>query len=294
MKLLVIGRSGQVARALAECDGNGEHQIVALGRPDVDLTQSDTVHAAIANHQPTCVINAAAYTAVDQAETEPDSAFALNDVGAGFVAKACTQHGCPLIHISTDYVFDGTKPSPYCETDPVAPLGVYGASKYAGEQRVGELCPAHVILRTAWVHSPYGKNFVKTMLRLAEDRSEISVVNDQIGSPTYAPHLAQAIVTLAKQLHQNRSHIHWGTYHAAGLGQASWYDVARKTFEVSKAFGGASASVIPIPSSSYPTPAKRPANSRLQCEKLKQNFAITMADWELGVENCVRRLNAHS
>ncbi len=290
MKLLVIGRSGQVAQALGAFDGEGRQQIITLGRPEIDLTVPETVHNGIRVNQPDVVINAGAYTAVDQAETERDSAFAINDLGAGVVAEACTHFDVPLIHISTDYVFDGSKKMPYREADPVAPLGVYGQSKYAGEQRVRTLCPHHVILRTAWVFSPYGKNFVKTMLQLARNRDEVSVVNDQVGSPTYAPHLAGAIIEVSCQIHSDGDGAPWGTYHAAGSGEASWFDVAQKTFAVSETLGGVTAEVISIPSSDYPTPAKRPANSRLDCENLKQNFAITMANWERGVEDCVRHL----
>lgn len=290
MKLLVIGRSGQVAQALAACGNPGGQKIVTLGRPDVDVVKPDTLRAAMQNHQPDVVVNAAAYTAVDQAEAEPGQAYAVNETGAENVATVCAENECPLIHISTDYVFDGSKSTPYCETDPVAPLGVYGQSKYAGEQRVAENCPHHVILRTAWVYSPYGKNFIKTMLRLAQDRSELSVVSDQIGSPTYAPHLAEAIVAVADILCRDGSDVRWGVYHAAGQGDASWYDVAQKTFDVATSLGGARAEVLPIPSSDYPTPAQRPANSRLNCESLKKNFAITLADWQLGIETCVRQL----
>jgi len=293
VKLLVIGRSGQVAQALGALDGEAGHQVITLGRPEVDLVVPETVHAAIKAQQPDVVINAGAYTAVDQAETERDAAFAINDHGAGGVAEACTRFGVPLIHISTDYVFDGTKPTPYSERDPVAPLGVYGQSKCAGEQRVRTLCPHHIILRTAWVFSPFGKNFVKTMLSLAETRDEISVVSDQVGSPTYAPHLAQAIVDVCTQIHGEREDVVWGTYHAAGGGEASWFEVAQKTFATSRALGGVTAKVSPIPSSDYPTPAKRPANSRLDCANLQQNFNTTIANWEHGVEACVRQLSAH-
>jgi len=294
VKLLVIGKSGQVAQALAACDGLGGTDVVALGRPDVDLVKLETLRAALQNQNPDVVINAAAYTAVDQAEREPRQAFAINETGAGNVATVCAEQRCPLIHISTDYVFDGSKQTPYCEADPVAPLGVYGQSKAAGEQRVAETCPHHVILRTAWVHSPHGSNFIKTMLRLATERLEISVVNDQVGSPTYAPHLADAILAVAENIFRLKAHTSWGIYHAAGHGEASWYDVAQKTFDVAASVGGARAKVHPIPASDYPTPARRPANSRLNCESLKQSFAITMPEWELGVEACVRQLVTNS
>lgn len=290
MKLLVIGRRGQVAKSLASLDLRQEHQVVALGRPELDVTIPETVINALKDHDPCVVINASAYTAVDQAETERDQAFALNDLGAGTVAKACAHRKTPLIHLSTDYVFDGKKPSPYTEQDAVRPLGVYGESKCAGEQRVRALCPEHIIVRTAWVFSPFGKNFVKTMLKLAETRDEISVVNDQVGSPTDALHLAAALHDIARRVHQTDTAPIWGTFHAVGSGTASWFEVAQKTFAVSAALGGPVTKVIPIPSSGYPTAAKRPAHSRLHCEKLKHWFDITLPDWESGVEDCVRSL----
>ena len=294
MKLLVFGRTGQLAQSLLARHGQSGIEIIAVGRPDADLSESQSLTAAIEKVSPNIVVNAAAYTGVDQAETDQDQAKLINELGAGYVAAVCEAYGCPLIHVSTDYVFDGTKSAPYTELDPVAPLGVYGHSKYAGEQRVAELCPQHVILRTAWLHSPYGQNFVKTMLRLASERPDINVVNDQIGSPTYAPHLAEAICTITQQIHRNADDRLWGVYHAAGEGQASWFDVAKETFAVSKRQGGPSANVHPIPSSDYPTPAQRPANSRLDCGKLKSRFNAALPCWTSGVAECVAHLLAQT
>jgi dTDP-4-dehydrorhamnose reductase len=208
------------------------------------------------------------------------------------MAEACEQRGIPLIHISTDYVFDGSKPAPYVECDPVAPLGAYGLSKLEGEQRVAAACRRHIILRTAWVLSPYSHNFVKTMLRLGLRRAEIGVVDDQIGNPTYAPHLAIAILTIAHiHLVKDGGGLPWGVYHAAGAGEASWCDVARAVFLQSSRIEGPSPRVRPITTAEYPTPARRPANSRLDCSKLARTFGIRLPDWRVGIAECVLLLS---
>lgn len=290
MKVLVLGRQGQLAQALSGCDGARQHQIVLAGRPDVDVTQPDTLKAAIETVAPDVVVNASAYTNVDQAEREPELAFAVNAEGAEHAARVCQRTGCPLIHISTDYVFDGSQPTPYQETDPAAPLGVYGESKYAGEQSVADALDHHIILRTAWLHSPYGKNFVKTMLRLAADRESVSVVQDQTGSPTFAPHLADVVLGVAESVQRDPATAPWGTYHAAGQGAASWFDVAQQIFDQSKKLGGVTADVQPLSTAEYPTPARRPANSQLNCQHLAHCFAITLPDWRDGVNTCVHHL----
>jgi dTDP-4-dehydrorhamnose reductase len=200
--------------------------------------------------------------------------------------------GAVLIHVSTDYVYDGTKATPYVEDDPTAPLGAYGRSKLAGEDAVRSAVRRHVILRTAWVHSPFGGNFVKTMLRLAGERPEVRVVDDQIGSPTYAPHLAEAILAIARIAVEEPERRVWGTYHATGTGYVSWCGLAREVMRVSGAQGGPSANVVPITTADYPTPAKRPANSRLECSKLSKTFGVTLPDWQIGVSDCVMRLQS--
>lgn len=290
--VLVIGRKGQVATSLAEAARTADLSVTVLGRPEIDLADPSSIHTAIAGCGADVVVNAAAYTAVDKAESERDLTFAINADGVKHLAEACAQTGRPLIHISTDYVFDGTAPGPYAEDDPVAPLGVYGASKLAGEDFVRAACPNHVILRTAWVVSPFGHNFVKTMLRLAETREELGVVDDQRGSPTYAPHLADAILGIAAQVADGSGDGPWGTYNAAGTGEATWCDVAREVFEHSARLGGPSATVRPITTADYPTPAQRPANSRLDCSRMAATFGISLPDWRQGIEECVLRLRA--
>lgn len=289
MKILVLGENGQLARSLATIPLQGEDAIITVGRPTLDFLAVATIEKVISETQPDLVVNAAAYTAVDTAETEVQSAFAINKDAVGKIAKQCQKQGVPLIHVSTDYVFDGSKQGAYTETDLVSPSGVYGQSKFEGEQLVQDLCSHHIILRTAWVYSPFGHNFVKTMLRLAADRDEIGVVGDQIGSPTYAPHLAQAIYQMARQI-QSGKNIIWGIYNAAGTGRANWAELAEEVFSCSKIYNGASAHVNAITTSDYPTPAKRPANSELDCRKLSQNFGFSFPDWREGVSECVERL----
>jgi dTDP-4-dehydrorhamnose reductase len=262
----------------------------------LDLLDQATVLTAFDEVRPDLVINAAAYTAVDKAEAEPDAATALNVDAVARLGELCASRGVPLIHISTDYVFDGEKPAPYLEDDPVAPTGVYGQTKLDGERALAAVLKEHVILRTAWVHSPFANNFVKTMLRLAETRDELGVVDDQIGSPTYAPHLAQAIAQIASHI-LNRQETQsgapaWGTYHAAGSGQTTWCGMARKVFEEARARGMPGAQVKAITTADYPTPAMRPANSQLDCSKLERNFGLRLPDWQEGVALCVARLTS--
>ncbi len=290
MKLFVVGKTGQLARALAECNGHSGLNIVAFGRPDVDVTSPETVANVIQREAPDVVVNAAAYTAVDQAESEPEKAYAINATGAGHVADVCSRLKCPLIHISTDYVFDGEKTEPYLENDRALPQSAYGNSKAAGEELVASVCRRHVILRTSWVYSPFGKNFVKTILRLAAQQSDLKVVEDQVGNPTYAPHLAEAICAIAERIVSDPNTVTWGIYHATGSGDASWYDVAHAVLATARELNGATAAVHPIPTSDFPTPAKRPTNSRLSCDKLAQNFGVRLPDWKRGVHECVTRL----
>ncbi|TPI29076.1 dTDP-4-dehydrorhamnose reductase [Mesorhizobium sp. B3-2-1] len=289
MRLLVTGRDGQVAASLLEA-GRAGTEVVALGRPELDLARPDTVIDVIAAAKPDIVVSAAAYTAVDQAEDEPDLAFAVNAVGAGKVAEAAARLGVPVIHLSTDYVFDGTRAGAYVETDPTAPLGVYGASKLAGEQAVAVANPRHLILRTAWVYSPFGKNFVKTMLRLAADRDEISVVADQWGNPTSALDIADAILHTAAMLHADKDFAAFGTYHLAGTGETNWSGFARHILDTSLKSGGPWARVRDITTMDYPTKARRPANSRLSSANFADVFAWTAPDWRKSAEEVVRRL----
>lgn len=291
MRLVVTGRDGQIATSLLEAGKARDGiEVVAVGRPALDLTQPDTVFQALAAARPDIVVSAAAYTAVDQAEDEPDLAFAVNAVGAGKVAEAAARLGVPVIHLSTDYVFDGSKDGAYVETDATAPLGVYGASKLAGEQAVAAANPRHLILRTAWVYSPFGRNFVKTMLRLAADRDEISVVADQWGNPTSALDIADAILHAAAMLRDDEAFDGYGIYHLAGTGETSWSGFARHILDTSARYGGPTARVRDIATSDYPTKAQRPRNSRLSSAKFASVFGWNAPDWRQSTETGVRCL----
>jgi dTDP-4-dehydrorhamnose reductase len=295
MRLLVTGTSGQLAQSLLEAGHEADIDVFAIRRPQFDLTIPGTIRAALIDAAPDIVVNAAAYTAVDKAESEPELAHAVNADGSAELARQCETQGIALVHISTDYVFDGTKASPYVEDDPTGPENAYGRSKLAGEIAVTAACERHIVLRTAWVHSPFGANFVKTMLRLAGGRPALRVVDDQWGSPTYAPHLARTVLAIAAQLPgkgegSNRLATPWGIYHAAGAGETTWCGFAREIFQVSSQLGGPSAEVEAITTTDYPTPAKRPGNSRLDCGKLERRFGITLPDWREGARQCVERL----
>lgn len=293
MKVLVIGATGQLAKSLAGANPPDGITVLTVGRPEIELLVPATMEPVLDRVAPCLVVNAAAYTAVDKAESEPELAYAVNAHAPGHLAAICSRNGIPLIHVSTDYVFDGSKSEPYIEDDPVAPLGVYGASKLEGERRVAAEGARHIILRTAWVHSPFGRNFVKTMLRLAESRAEISVVDDQSGSPTFAPHLADGILAIAAQVlsqEHGTGEADWGIYHAAGAGDATWHDVAAEAFEHSARLQGPHAQLRAITTAQYPTPVKRPANSRLDCTKLERIFGVRLPEWRVGVLECVERL----
>ncbi|TPN83172.1 dTDP-4-dehydrorhamnose reductase [Mesorhizobium sp. CU2] len=292
MRLAVTGREGQVATSLIEAARTrGDVEVVALGRPALDLARPETVLAALEAAKPDIVVSAAAYTAVDQAEDERDLAFAVNAVGAGKVAEAAAKLGVPVIHLSTDYVFNGAKDSAYVETDPTEPIGVYGASKLAGEQAVAAASSRHLILRTAWVYSPFGKNFVKTILRLAADRDELSVVADQWGNPTSALDIADAVLHAAARLGHGAP---FGVYHLAGTGETNWSGFARHILDASRALGGPHARVRDITTAEYPTKARRPANSRLSSAKFAAVFGWTPQIWRESTETVVGRILAGS
>ena len=290
MKLLCIGKSGQVARALAERADASGIVCINVGRPDVDLQRPDSLTAAIEAHAPDFVINTGAYTAVDAAEADRDTAFSINAKGAGALAAACAAAGIPLIHLSTDYVFDGTADRAYRETDAPSPINVYGASKLAGEIAIREAVERHIILRCSWVISPFGKNFAKTMLHLAKDRGGASVVDDQIGSPTDAGDIAATIFQMAAQLAQPANQDLFGTYHYCGRNHASWADVAQFIFSVYEEHTNSKIELKRIPSSEYPTPARRPKNSRLATNKIERAFNVTPLDGTTSVRRTVNRL----
>lgn len=284
LRVAVIGTQGQLAQSLSELSGE-EVAVSCIGRPLLDLAQPETVVAALDDLPADIVINAAAYTAVDRAESEADLAFTVNRDGAAAIAAVCARRHLPLIHLSTDYVFDGLRPGTWRETDTCDPQSVYGASKLAGEQAVLAAFPAAVILRTAWLHSPFGTNFVRTMLRLSAERERLRVVADQHGSPTYAPDLAAAILALAKPL---RAGGPGGIFHLAGAGAATWHDVAVETITAA----GRRLPVDAIATTDYPTPAKRPANSVLDTAKIAAVYGIRLPPWQDGVRRCVARLLA--
>jgi dTDP-4-dehydrorhamnose reductase len=291
MKVLVTGRRGQLARSLLE-RGQGwpDLELVAIGTPELDLSVPGSAAAAVRSIRPDVVVNAAAYTAVDKAEDEPELALAVNATGAGELARAAHELGAPIIHISTDYVFDGSGTSRYREEDEVGPIGAYGRTKLAGEERVRQSNPAHIILRTSWVYSPFGANFVKTMLRVAQGRDELTVVGDQVGNPTSALDLADAIGVVLDRLGSGTPADMVGTYHVGGSGEASWAEFAREIFAVSAELGGPSAKVRAISTADWPTRASRPANSRLDSSKFADKFALTMPEWRQSVRPVVCRL----
>lgn len=292
MRVYVIGAEGQVARALREAAARSRSMVYGHStRGDIDLLQPATIARALDAFRPDVVINPAAYTAVDKAETDSGQAFAINRDGAGAVAAAAAAVDAAIIHLSTDYVFDGRKPLPYREDDPVAPQGIYGQSKLAGELAVAAANPRHVILRTAWVYAPFGANFVRTMLRLAAERDVLRVVDDQLGCPTYAPAIADAVLGIAAQTTRDR----WqpdqaGVTHLAGPDAMTWCSFARQIVAASGQRGGRVVAVEPIATSDYPTPAKRPANSRLSTARLQSLFGIKLPSTEISLADCIDRL----
>jgi dTDP-4-dehydrorhamnose reductase len=291
IRIAVTGGQGQVARALAEAGPALNVEIINLGRPQLDLAVPETVEPALKAAAPDIVVNAAAYTAVDQAEREPEMACAVNGSGAGAVAEAAQALGIPVIHLSTDYVFDGIKTSAYDEEDLVAPATAYGVSKLAGEQAVAAATRDHIILRTAWVYAPYGKNFVRTMLALAESRDEVRVVADQLGSPTYAPDIALATIDIARKLLRVSSDpLLRGVFHLAGRGETSWAGFAGAIFAILADKRLRRPILTPISSAEYPTPARRPANSRLNCAKLARVYGVELPYWQDSLKVCLERL----
>jgi dTDP-4-dehydrorhamnose reductase len=294
IRMAVTGLHGQVVTSLIErAQGAGTVEILALGRPDLDLVDGASIDRALTGARPDIIVSAAAYTAVDRAESEPDLAMAVNGAAPGLIAGTAARLGVPIIHLSTDYVFDGTQTEPYREEDAVNPLGAYGRSKLAGEQAVRQATADHAILRTAWVYSPFGANFVKTMLRLATDRDTLNVVADQHGSPTNALDIADAVIAIAGQMLAHPTDPDKrGVFHLSGTGYTDWASFAEAIFAASAARGGPHARVSRITTSEYPTAAPRPANSRLDKEKLGNHFGIVMPDWRDSLPPVIQRLLA--
>ncbi|MEN8638816.1 dTDP-4-dehydrorhamnose reductase [Pseudomonas sichuanensis] len=286
MKVLVCGRNGQVAQALQSAlAGLGE--IHLLGREQLDLAHPEQLRAPLRELRPDLVINAAAYTAVDQAESEPQLAFAINAEAPRVLAEEAVRLGVPLIHYSTDYVFDGSKAVPYAEDDAPNPLGVYGRSKLAGEQAIAQVGGEHLILRTSWVYSRHGRNFLLTMQRLLQERPQLKVVNDQIGAPTWAGTLAASTRALLEHWQQGQAGA-WGTYHLTAQGETSWFGFAQTIAQQLKAQGLPCAELLPIASSEYPTPAQRPLNSRLDCSRLAREWQVTQPHWHEALIDCLK------
>jgi dTDP-4-dehydrorhamnose reductase len=291
MRVLVTGERGQLARSLAvRAAGIPGLVLHAAGRPELDLERSESIEAAIRAAAPDVVVNAAAYTAVDAAEDEPERAFRINGEAAGEVAAAARRQGARIIQVSTDYVFDGTGEGPYSETAQTRPIGVYGRSKLEGEQRVAEANPDHVVLRTAWVYSPFGHNFVKTMLGAAAKRSELTVVADQRGSPTAAADIADGIIALIGQWRERPGLGLGKTYHLAGTGVASWFDFATAIFAEAARHGLPAAEVRPIRTADWPTRAARPANSVLDSSRFGADVGYRAPPWRQSMAAVVAEL----
>ncbi|MCA8903038.1 MAG: dTDP-4-dehydrorhamnose reductase [Hyphomonas sp.] len=287
-RCLVIGKHGQVAQALAAVGGA---DVYAASREETDLRDADTLRRALDRHRPAFVINAGGFTKVDAAESEPDEAQALNVTGPEALARACSDAGAVLIHLSTDCVFDGRKASPYLASEVPNPLGVYGRTKLEGEQAVLAAVPQSLVVRVSWVFSRYAGNFVRTMLTAAQKRPVVTVVSDQIGGPTYAPDLARALLNMGEQAAEP-GFAGWGLYHLAGDDTIGRADMARRIFEVSARLGGPVAEVTDILTADFPTPAERPLNARLDMRETARVFGVEIPDWMPGLETTVKALIA--
>jgi len=291
VRIAITGSKGQVARSLLERAQSHDAEVIALGRPELDLLKPASITPALKAAQPDVVVNAAAYTAVDRSEQEAELAKAINGFGAGAVAAGAAGLNIPIVHLSTDYVFAGDLDRPYREDDTPGPIGAYGHSKHLGERAVAAATSNHAILRTAWVYSPFGTNFVRTMLRLATEREVVKVVADQYGSPTSALDLADAILRVCWNLVQRQDEAGLrGIFHVAGTGYTTWAGFAGAIFAAAAASGGPYAAVQPIPTSAYPTATLRPANSRLDCTKLHATHGVLLPHWRTSTRSCVTRL----
>jgi dTDP-4-dehydrorhamnose reductase len=290
MRILVTGKNGQVDTSLQTLGERLGLEIIRIGRPEIDLAQPEMLETAVRGARPDVIISSAAYTAVDKAETEAGLAQAINGDAPGALARTAAELDIPILHLSTDYVFAGDKDGAYDETDTPAPVSVYGRTKLAGEEQIRTGTDNHVILRTAWVYSPYGNNFVKTMLRLGETRDELSVVADQHGCPTYAPEIARALLAVAQQVVIDRDPTLRGTFHLTGQGETTWAEFAEAIFKGAAARGRKPVRVKPIPASAYPAPAKRPANSRLNGGKLDDTYGLRLDPWRESLEACLDQL----
>ena len=293
MTILIAGANGQLGRALMQLGSTTQTPATGMDLPELDITDPERLAADFSRISPAVVINAAAYTDVDGAEADPETAFRVNAEGAAHLAKCCAASGAWLIHISTDYVFDGSRASPWKESDPIAPLGVYGQSKAEGEKRVRKALDAHIIVRTSWLYGIYGRNFVKTMLRLAARQKPVRVVADQFGSPTCAEDLAAAIFDIIRCLRRQdrdkrRSR---GTYHYCNRGVTSWFAFAAEIFRLAGQFSGnPPPKVEAVTTAQYPTAARRPAYSALDCTRIEKTFGIIAPTWQESIHKTVKNL----
>jgi dTDP-4-dehydrorhamnose reductase len=293
--ILIAGESGQLAFALGEAAPSHGLTVRQFDRPALDFDRPASIAAVFAETAPWLVINAAAYTAVDAAEDDADAAFRANRDGPAELGRLCEAAGIPLIHVSTDYVYDGLKGAPYVESDSTAPQGVYGASKLAGDQAVLAGCSRAVVLRTSWIYSPIGKNFVRTMLSVGRRTDRLRVVADQKGCPTSAPDLAEAILMIAARIATDGwQHRFSGVYHAAGTGWTTWHDLAVATFQEANRHGAPVPTVDPIATGEWPTRAQRPHDSRLNCDKLEAVFGLRLPPWRDGLARTVDAVFAHA
>ncbi len=290
MRIAVTGKQGQVVSALMERGDQAGVEIIAVGRPELDLADRMSIRASLLKIKPDVIVSAAAYTAVDKAESEAELAFAINAEGPAAIAQVAAELGIPVVHLSTDYVFPGNKQGVYVETDATGPVSVYGKSKLAGEEGVATANPNHAILRTAWVYSPFGANFVKTMLRLAETRDALNVVADQHGTPTSALDIADAVLAIARRLVADPDPELRGIFHLTGSGEATWADFAETIFAFLQEKNGKTISVGRITTTDYPTPARRPANSRLSNDKLNRIYGIILPEWKVSTKVVLDRL----
>jgi dTDP-4-dehydrorhamnose reductase len=280
MKLLLFGANGQVGSEIVKQAQAAELDLVACTRTQVDITNQQSVADIIASQQPSIVINAAAYTAVDQAENDQELAYAVNALAPGYIASTCAEAGIPLLHISTDYVFDGNKAGSYKESDAAQPLNCYGRSKLDGENAIRERLAQHIILRTSWVFGAVGNNFIKTIVRLAKEREQLKVVDDQHGCPTPAAGIAGALLVMSKAIDSSDESA-WGTYHYCGSPPTTWYSFTQKIVAIAQDYLTLKLQqLLPIPTEQYPTPAPRPRNTVLQCDKIQEQFGLQAPDWE--------------
>jgi len=293
MRILLTGAKGQLGWEILKQAPDHALDCVGIDIEDADITNPDQVERVIADTRPELLINSAAYTQVDAAETHADAAFAVNRDAAAYIARACAANRIPMLHISTDFVFDGKKSAPYVETDPVSPLSVYGLSKAAGEDAVRKALDRHLIIRTAWLYGVHGNNFVKSMLGLSRHNNQLRVVSDQVGSPTFAADLAGFLLTLSRRI-RSQPAVRWGTYHLCGRGAVSWHGFAESIFEIAGRLDmAANVKVAPISTPEYPTPAPRPAFSVLACQKIRAQFGIDPPPWRASLEKMLKRLSKY-